>query len=59
LNKIKDVLITGFNLNDRTVEEMESKKRKFLGVQYTPVCPGFDEVSPVLIKFSKMLGRSK
>lgn len=59
LNKIKDVKITGFNLNDRTVEEMESKKRKFLGVQYTPACPGFDEVSPILIKFSKMLGRSK
>jgi carbamoyl-phosphate synthase small subunit len=59
LNKIKDVKITGFNLNDRTVEEIESKKRKLLGVQYVPACPGFNEVSPILIRFSKMLRRSK
>jgi len=59
LNKIKDVKVSGFNLNDRTVEEIESKKMKFLGIQYSPVSPGFNEVNPVLIKFSKMLGRVK
>jgi carbamoyl-phosphate synthase small subunit len=56
LNKIKDIKITGFNLNDRTVEEMESKKLKILGVQYIPASPGFNEVNPVFKKFIKMLG---
>jgi carbamoyl-phosphate synthase small subunit len=56
LNKIKDIKITGFNLNDRTVEEMESKKLKILGVQYIPAGPGFDEVNPIFKKFIKMLG---
>lgn len=59
LNKIKDIKITGYSLNDSTVEEMESKKLKLLGVQYSAACPGFNEISPVLIRFSKMLGRSK
>ena len=54
LNKIKDIKITGFNLNDRTVEEMESKKLKILGVQYIPASPGFNEVNPVFKKFIKM-----
>jgi carbamoyl-phosphate synthase small subunit len=56
LNKIKDIKITGFNLNDRTVEEMESKKLKILGVQYIPSSPGLDEVNPAFKKFAKMLG---
>jgi len=55
LNRIKDVKITGFNLNDRTVEEMESKKLKLIGVQYYPASPGFNEVNPVFKKFMKML----
>jgi len=58
LGRIKDVKITGYNLNDRTVEEMESKKLKILGVQYEPVCPGFEEVNPVFLKFKKLLERS-
>jgi carbamoyl-phosphate synthase small subunit len=56
LNKIKDIKITGFNLNDRTVEELESKKLKILGVQYIPASSGIDEVSPTFKKFVKMLG---
>ena len=59
LNKIKDIKITAFNLNDRTVEEIESKKLKLIGVQYDPQSPGFCEVNPVFIRFIKMLGRSK
>jgi carbamoyl-phosphate synthase small subunit len=55
LNKIKGIKVTGFNLNDRTVEEMESKKMKLLGVQYYLTSPGFNEVNPVLKKFIKML----
>ncbi|MDD5165942.1 MAG: glutamine-hydrolyzing carbamoyl-phosphate synthase small subunit [Candidatus Omnitrophica bacterium] len=55
LNKIKGVKITGFNLNDRTVEEFESKKLKLIGVQYLPVSPGFQEVNAAFKKFIKML----
>jgi len=57
LSKIKNVKITGYNLNDRTVEEMESKKLKVLGVQYYPSSPGFDEVNQSFYKFMKMLER--
>jgi len=59
LNKIKDVKITGYNLNDRTIEEMESKKLKVIGVQYEPASPGLDEVSNVFKKFLKYSIRSK
>lgn len=55
LKKIKDIKITGFNLNDNTVEEMESKKLKLIGVQYCPVTPGFSEVNPIFKKFIKLL----
>lgn len=55
LAKIKNIKITGYNLNDRTIEEIESKKLKLMGIQYLPVSPGFDEVNSVLKKFSKML----
>jgi carbamoyl-phosphate synthase small subunit len=55
LNKLKVVKITGYNLNDRTVEEMESKKLKFIGVQYIPACPGFNEANSVFRRFLKLL----
>ncbi len=55
LNKIKDIKITAYNLNDRTVEEIESKKLKILGTQYYLVSPGFNEVNSVFKKFIKML----
>ncbi len=54
LNKIKQVKVTGYNLNDRSVEEMESKKLKILGIQYIPASPGFAEVNPIFKKFIKM-----
>ncbi len=59
LSKIKDVKITAYNLNDRTVEEMESKKLRIIGVQYELKSPGFEEVNPVFNRFLKMLQRSK
>lgn len=59
LNKLKGVKVTGFNLNDRTVEEFESKKLKAIGVQYLPLSPGLEEVNLVFKKFIKMLGRSR
>lgn len=55
LKKIKDVKITGYNLNDNTVEEMESRKKKIIGIQYCPVAPGFNEINPILKKFIKLL----
>ena len=54
LNKIKEIKVTAYNLNDRTVEEIESKKMKFLGVQYIPASPGFNEVNNVFKKFLKI-----
>ncbi len=59
LNKIKEVKITGYNLNDRTVEEIESKKLKIIGTQYYLASPGFNEVNDVFKRFEKMLKRSK
>jgi carbamoyl-phosphate synthase small subunit len=55
LSKLKTAKVTAYNLNDRTVEEIEGKKVKILGTQYYPASPGFNEVSPVLKKFMKML----
>ncbi|MBU1726849.1 MAG: glutamine-hydrolyzing carbamoyl-phosphate synthase small subunit [Candidatus Omnitrophica bacterium] len=55
LGKIKEVKATAHNLNDRSVEEIESKKLKLLGVQYIPASPGLDEVNPVFKRFVKML----
>jgi carbamoyl-phosphate synthase small subunit len=58
LLKTKNVSISGFNLNDRTVEEIESKKLKLIGVQYNPVSLGFNEPNSVLKRFINLLKRS-
>jgi carbamoyl-phosphate synthase small subunit len=55
LSKIKEIKITGYNLNDRTVEEIESKKLKLIGIQYYPASPGFNEVNSIFKKFIKIL----
>jgi len=55
LSKIKDVKIAAYNLNDRSVEEIEGKKLKILGTQYYLAKPGFNEVNGVFKKFIKML----
>lgn len=55
LNKIKEIKITARNLNDRSVEEIESRKLKIIGIQYYPASPGLNEVNSVFIKFLKML----
>jgi carbamoyl-phosphate synthase small subunit len=59
LAKIKNVKVTEYNLNDRTVEEIESKKMRFIGAQYVTSSPGFDEINPAFHRFVKMLERSK
>ncbi|MCX5698391.1 MAG: carbamoyl phosphate synthase small subunit [Candidatus Omnitrophica bacterium] len=55
LRKIKELKVTAYNLNDHTIEEIESKKLKIIAVAYNPVSSGFDQVNPILIKFSKLL----
>ncbi len=55
LRKIKTVKVTAYNLNDHTIEEIESKKLKLMAIQYNPVSPGLNQVHPMLIKFSKLL----
>ncbi|MDI6606133.1 MAG: glutamine-hydrolyzing carbamoyl-phosphate synthase small subunit [Candidatus Omnitrophota bacterium] len=55
VSKIKNVKITAINLNDRSVESIESKKLKFIGIQYYPVSPGFNEVNPILTRFIRMI----
>lgn len=57
LSKIRQVKITGYNLNDRTVEEIESRKLKLLGAQYYPQSPGFNEVNNIFKRFVKMLSK--
>lgn len=57
LSKVKGVKITGYHLNDSTVEEFESKKLKLLGIQYNPASPGFEEINPAFVKFYSMLQR--
>jgi carbamoyl-phosphate synthase small subunit len=55
LSKIKSLKVTALNLNDHSVEEIESRKLKLIGVQYYPVSPGFNEVSDVFNRFLKMI----
>lgn len=55
LRKIKELKVTAYNLNDHTIEEIESKKLKIIGTAYSPVSAGFNQVHAILIKFSKLL----
>lgn len=55
----KDVSVTMRNVNDHTIEEMESKSLKFISVQYYPVSPGFDEPSGAFLRFLRMLPAKK
>ncbi|MCX5667573.1 MAG: hypothetical protein NTY34_04590, partial [Candidatus Omnitrophica bacterium] len=54
----KNVAITMRNVNDNSIEEMESKQLKFISVQYNPVSPGFDEVNGAFTRFLKIAGKS-
>lgn len=53
----KDINISALNMNDNSIEEMESKALKFISTQYNPVSPGFDEVNGAFIKFLKIAGK--
>lgn len=52
---LNGVNITLRNVNDNSIEEMESKSLKFISTQYYPVSPGFDEVNPVFLRFIKII----
>jgi len=55
LRKTKEIKVTAYNLNDHTIEEIESKKLKIIAVAYNPVSAGFNQANAILIKFSKIL----
>jgi len=59
LAKVKGLKITGYNLNDRTVESVESRTLKCLGVQFEPVSSGIDAAHPVFAAFKDMMERSR
>lgn len=54
ISKNKNVTITLRNINDNSIEEMESKPLKFISTQYYPASPGFDEVNEVFRRFLKI-----
>ena len=52
----KRIAITLRNVNDDTIEEMESRFLKFISTQYYPVSPEFEEVNEVFNRFLKITG---
>jgi carbamoyl-phosphate synthase small subunit len=50
-----DLAVTLRNLNDQSVEEMESKPLRMISTQYYPVSPGAGEVHGVFRRFLAML----
>lgn len=57
-DSIKDktnISVTLRNVNDNSIEEMESVPLRFISTQYYPVSPGFDEVHQVFTKFLGMI----
>lgn len=59
INNIKDIKITLYNVNDKTIEEIESEELKFISTQYYPVSPGFDEVNEVFKRFLNITNRNR
>ncbi len=50
-----DVAISLRNLNDQSIEEIESRSLRILSTQYYPISPGFDEVNPAFMRFLAMM----
>lgn len=55
LKAIEHITITLRNINDNSIEEMESADMGFISTQYYPVSPGFDEVNDVFVRFFQMI----
>ncbi len=53
------VKVTMHNINDNSIEELESKNMRFISVQYYPTTPGFDEVNNVFRRFLAITKRAK
>lgn len=58
LKNRKDVSITARNVNDNTIEELESRALKFISTQYNPASAGFNEVNDAFLRFMKIAGKS-
>ncbi|MDP2928485.1 MAG: carbamoyl phosphate synthase small subunit, partial [Candidatus Omnitrophota bacterium] len=54
----KNVAITLRNINDNSIEDMESRQLKFISTQYNPVSPGFNEVNGAFTRFLKIAGKT-
>lgn len=54
IKNLKGVNITMRNVNDGSIEEMESKAMRFISVQYYPASPGFNEVNTAFTRFLKL-----
>jgi carbamoyl-phosphate synthase small subunit len=54
----KDVTISARNINDNSIEELESKTLKFISTQYIPASPGFDEINTAFLRFMKITGKA-
>ncbi len=52
-----DIEITLRNVNDETIEEMESKSLKIISTQYYPASPGLGEVHGVFKRFLETTGK--
>nr|HPM42791.1 carbamoyl-phosphate synthase domain-containing protein [Candidatus Omnitrophota bacterium] len=55
----KELKITLRNINDNSVEEIESKSLKLISTQYYPASPGFDEVNEVFKRFLNLTSLGK
>lgn len=55
----KDVTVTLRNINDNTIEEMESRSMKFISFQYYPVSPGFGEPNAAFTRFLKTVPQKR
>lgn len=53
-----DIEITLRNINDNSIEEMQSDSLRFISTQYYPASPGFDEVNEVFKRFLKLMHKT-
>jgi carbamoyl-phosphate synthase small subunit len=59
LSRVRNMKVTLRNLNDRSIEEMESADLKIISTQYYPLESGFDEIHAVFQRFYKMMKASE
>ncbi len=59
LKDMDHIMITLRNINDDTIEEMESVDLGVISAQYYPVSPGFGEVNDLFVRFFKMIEKKR